>query len=1038
MDNLVRFFVENNKFTLVLTLFMIVIGLMGFSNLSSESYPSVNMGTAIVTTTYRGAGALEVETEVTKPIEDEIRTVRGIKDVRSTSQSGLSKIVIRVDMDNYDAKEVMDDIQKAIQRVNDLPKEIKDRPAFKEIKSEEFPAIELAVLGDNTNRKRDLFTDYLKEVLEDNKRVLNVRLTGYREREFSVKIKQKKLDEYHLEVGGVLSALKSRNKNIPAGNLINIDERLLVKLDGKVKNISELEAVPIRSNYSNQRVLLSDIAVIEDGMEEATVLAKVNGENATLITVTKKGGEDTIALVNDVESKLKKIVIPEGIAIEIYNNESNKVKNRMEVLTSNAVSGLVLVIFFLFLFLPGKIGLIASLSLPITVMAMIGLMPYMGMNLNAITILAMVIALGMLVDNSVVISENYTRLKQTGMNSKEAVIKSVQQIWLPISCTAFTTIAAFLPMLVTKGIMGRFIKFIPIIVSLSLLLSLFESFFLLPMRLAFAEKRGKKKEEKSGYNDWFHKLSIIFENMMRVLIKRRYLVAFAFSIIILGSLFMLVKVNKFILFPAEQTEIYIARFETKSGTSVEATSKVSNKLALKVKEILKDDVAYIVTRSGVSQNRPQDPKAKDGKNVGIAVIYVTREASFKLYYSDVLDSLRKIKIPELEKLSFEVQINGPPVGEPVNATFRSNNMQQLNQITKEIALRLKNIKGIINPQVNDVFGEDEVHVNLDYDKIAQMGLDVNLIGQTIKTAIEGSRAAKINLNNKEFDLKVKLHDDDKQFATDISKIKILDKKGNLIPVANLAKIERKPGTPYIKRFDFLRAKTITAEIDEKFITSIEANKLLSTYYEELKATAPEVTIEFGGEQESTRESMDSLKDAMILALIAISAILVFLFHSFLKPIIIMTTIPLGLLGVSVAFYFHARPVSFLAMIGIIGLAGIIVNSGIVLISFIDDMKAEGELSLDEILVKASGMRLRAVVVTSLTTISGLFPTAYGIGGRDLILIPMTLAMAWGLTSGTILTLIWIPCAYGIIEDFSTWSKKIFVGKKESNINIERI
>ena len=260
---------------------------------------------------------------------------------------------------------------------------------------------------------------------------------------------------------------------------------------------------------------------------------------------------------------------------------------------------------------------------------------------------------------------------------------------------------------------------------------------------------------------------------------------------------------------------------------------------------------------------------------------------------------------------------------------------------------------------------------------------------------------------------------------DLSSVKIKDFRGNLIPLSKIASIETSDGTPIIKRFDFQRSKTITADLDESTITSIEANKLLLDEFKKISKNYPEVSVVFGGESENTKESMESLAQAMVLALIAIFAILVFLFRSYLRPLIIMSTIPLGLLGFSIAFYFHNRPSSFLALIGVIGLAGIIVNSGIVLISFIDQMREDTDTDLHTILVKASGLRLRAVLVTSLTTISGLFPTAYGIGGMDFMLIPMTLAMAWGLTSGTVLTLVWVPCAYAILEDMTTFTNELF-------------
>ncbi len=1026
MKKLIAFFIDNYKFSIILMLMCFVIGLQALLKIKAESYPAVNFAAATVITSYRGASAEEIETQITRPVEDEIRTVRGLKDVRSVSQSGLSTISIRVDMDNFDVDEVMDDLQKAITRVTDLPRDLRERPKFTEINSEEFPAIELAVIGDNEGRKRDKFVNYLKDLLEDNKMVLGARLTGFREREFSVFLHREKLEFYNIGINEVVAALQARNLNIPSGNLKSGDEKLLLKLDGLVTSIEELKDVYVRSNFTGQKIQLKDIAAVEDYMEEETVLTSVNGEEATLLVLTKKAGEDTIKLVEKVESQLKQIALPEGLSITIYNNESKKVSNRMDVLTSNALSGLALVVIFLLIFLPGRIGIVSSLSLPISMMITLGFMMYMDYNINAITVLALIIALGMLVDNSVVIAENYTRLRLEGLDSREAAIKSADQFWLPITCTVFTTVAAFIPMLVTKGVMGQFIKYIPIIVSISLLASLIESFFLLPVRLHLTGKGMKVQVNHEEHKkDWFHKVTDKFEAFMYVAVKRRYLVGVIFGGVIFVSLFFLVALNKFILFPAEQTEIYISRFETKRGTPVEETSRIGQEVTKQIKEVLGSDVENIVVRSGVQQIGPNDPQSKTGDYAGMIVIYMTKEASFNLKYYEVLKKLREIKNDKLEVLSFESQVNGPPVGKPVNFTLRSQSSDQLNGAKNKLLGFLKTVKGVVLPSVDEIFGEDEVKIDLDFEKLSRLNLSVSQVGNAVKAAHEGMNIAKINLDNKKFDLKLRLAEKDRRNVDDLKKLMVSDQRGNLIPLISLANLYKGEGTPLIKRFDFQRSKTITADINEELTTSVTASKEVLNYFaEEVSKEFPQVTLTFGGEQESTKESMSSLKDAMVLALLGIFAVLVFLFRSYIRPLIIMSTIPLGLFGMSIAFFFHNRPVSFLAMIGIIGLAGIIVNSGIVLISFIDEMRSEDNLSLDEILAKASALRLRAVVVTSLTTISGLFPTAYGIGGTDAMLIPMTLAMAWGLTSGTIFTLIWIPCAYAILEDFVMLQNKI--------------
>ncbi len=1018
MRKIAAFFVDNYKFTFILTIFVAMFGLLGMMQLNSESFPSVDFATAMVTTRYPGATPSDIETKITKPIEDEIRKVSGLKDVRSMSQGGQSTIVIRIDMDKENVPKVMADLRRAVDGVKELPTDLLEDPDFNEINSEEFPAIEIAVTGPVGNRRTDRFADHLKEELEDNKRVLDVRMVNFHEREFQINLNVQKLRFFHIGIDEVLAKIGSRNVNIPGGDLKANSSKRLVRIEGKVKSIEDLQNVVIRSNYSGQRVLLKDVAEVTDGKKEVEKITRYDGRPAILMVINKKAGADTIALVNEVESVLERFRSTYGkeFHISIYNNEAEKVKNRLEILNSNALTGLALVFIFLLIFLPGRVGVMASLSLPLASMAVIGLMPGLGMNLNAITILAMVIALGMLVDNSVVISENFTRLRKQGMPRREAALESVGNIWLPISITAMTTIAAFLPMLVTKGVMGEFIKWIPIVVTLSLAFSLIESFFFLPMRLIWAGKKIEKVTEKKG-QDWFDPFIEFFEGFMVKAVRYRYIVAGIFSGVLFGSFALMTLGNKFMLFPPDQTEIYIMRFEAAPGTRLEETDRRSAILSQRVKEKLGARADHIVSRSGGSSMGPGDQKGKDGDNVGMVTIYVDEDTKFNIPHTEILKELREIKATDLfVRVESEAMINGPPVGDSINATFRSNNAEQLDAVLQAMKSELGKVDGIIDLQVNDVSGADEIFVEIDHDRADQLGLSTRRLGDTVRTALTGTVISNIVLNNKEIDLNVRLMPAFRKNIQDLNGVRVMDSRGNLVPITQVAKYVESPGSYEIRRFDFKRARTLLGNVQQDKITSVEANSILRKKYEELSRTYPEVSLVFGGEEQSTAESMQSLQSALILAIIGIFALLVLLFQSYVRPLIIMSTIPLGLVGFSISFFLHSRPISFLAMIGVIGLAGIIVNSGIVLISFIDRMRSEAKMSFHETLSKASGMRLRAVLVTSLTTVGGLMPTAYGIGGSEALLIPMTMAMAWGLTSGTLLTLIWVPCAYAISED----------------------
>ncbi|MBH47240.1 MAG: hypothetical protein CME71_03620 [Halobacteriovorax sp.] len=1019
MANIASFFIRNYKLTIVLSFGLLIMGIQGLKNMNAESYPTVDFAQAIVTTVYRGASAEDIEAKITKPIEDEIRGVTGLKDVKSVSQPGISTIFIRVDIDNADVEKAMNDLQKAVDRAQGLPADLEEKPGFAEIKSEEFPVYEIAITGPNENRERDLIADLLKEEIEDNSAVKEARLTGFANRRFIIHLDYKKLAANHIGINEVLGKIQARNLNIPGGELRKGETQNLIRLEGKVQSSKDIEEIIIRTNFNGNKIQIKDVARVEDGAEELNTLAQYQGEPATLVIANKKGGADTLAMVADLKVKLANFEKRYGDTHQfaVYHDEAEKVQDKLDVLESNAVQGLLLVIVFLFIFLPGKIGLMASLSLPLAVFGTIGVMGALGYSLNSITILALIIALGMLVDNAVVIAENFTRLRKDGLEPLDAATESIRSLWLPITATAFTTIAAFLPMLVTTGIMGQFIKYIPVIVTASLLLSLAESFLFLPMRLVMVNAKIGNEDGSPAKQDWFFKLEEKFEALMHKVVKKRYWMMLAFFGIVFTSFYLIGVANKFILFPAEQTELYIGRIQAPVGTRIEVTQSYVDTISKQVKEVLGENAKHIIGRAGTSKVRPDDPKAQDSDNVGMLMIYVSDYAKDNIYYTEILEKLRGHDYGVSAEVSFEEQINGPPVGNPIEATFRSNSDAQLVDALEKLKLKMAAVDGVLDIKIDDVISDDEVWVDINYAEANRLGLTVRSIGDAVKVAGAGVIASDVTLENKDVDLLLRFRPEDRKDIADLGSVQIMDNQGNLVPLSTVAKFRTEAGTPFIKRYDFKRSKTLLGSVDETKITAVAANAKLLEEWKVIENEHPAVSIKFGGVAESTNESMASLANALVLSLIGIFALMVFLFRSYLRPFIIMTTIPLGLLGFAIAFYLHDRPVSFLALIGIIGLGGIIVNSGIVLISFIDEMRAEGKLELDVILAKASRLRLRAVMVSSLTTISGLLPTAYGIGGADSMLIPMTLAMAWGLTSGTLLTLIWIPPAYAILEDW---------------------
>ncbi len=1027
MKSTMHFFIDNWKLSLVLMIFTVVSGLLGLSKVRRESRPPVDFARATITTIYPGASPEEVEELVTIKIEDQIREVEGIKDIQSVSQANRSTINVRVDMDNVNTRRVMDDLQRAVQRVTDIPSEVLDPPVFSEANAKEIPIIQMALIGTNKNRQRDLLADKLKDLLEDSDGVAEVRLSGFRNREFQILLNPAALNRHYIGISEVTQAVKERVPNIPAGYLKVPGDQKMVRVTGQIDKAKDLGDIIVRSNFTGQKVRVRDVAQVRDGEEDPESLVRVNGQPATLMTVTKKAESDAIRTADGLREQLNHFIknLPENFEIIVYDDEAERVANRLNIVINNAFTGLILVLIILLLFLPGSLGFMAALSLPMAIFASLAVMPTFDVNFHNITMLGLIIAIGMLVDNSVVISENYARLRLEGLDRQSAALKAVHQFWLPLLATVLTTIAAFVPMLVTKGVMGQFIMWVPIMVTIALVASLVEGFFLLPARLQMtiiSLEKYKLKAQKGKKQTWFDTLRDRFEGFMKVAVARRYLVFGLISALLFGSIIVAVKFNRFELFPTEEVEYYYARFDSPISTTIENTDKWSGELAEKIFEKLgREKIRYIIARAGVQRVGFNDPTAKNADYVGMLTLAIPREVAAKQDPQEILKQLRSIPKGNFKSLSFDASRNGPPVGNALQVAFRSNHYEKMQELADKFKAELAKIDGVVDLTDDKIRGGPEMRIRPRYDRMASLGLTTQDVGMALRTALQGAIADEISLNGEDFYIRVRYNDDERAKVSALSSTLIRQpREGKLIPLSSIVEMVEEEGPAVRKHYDYKRSITVSSGVVPAKITSVTLNKKARDILKTLSKDFSETTYRFGGEDESTKESMQSLKNAMLLAFFGIFVILVFLFRSFMQPVVVLSCIPLGLVGVSLSFWAHGRPLSFLAMIGIVGLAGVVVNSAIVLLSYISDLKQElkDSVSRDTVLAKASAHRLRAVLVTSLTTVGGLFPTAYGVGGYDSLLVPMTLALAWGLVSGTLLTLIWVPCFFAIVEDIS--------------------
>ena len=1012
-----KIFINNSRLVLLIILSILVLGIKGLLNLNRESIPPVDFARATITTVYPGSSPAEVEELITNKIEDEIRSTEGLKDVVSLSQNGMSFIYIRIDIDNSNSKEIINELHRSVQNTKDLPSEVLNPPHLEHITaSNDRPILHLVVTGPNRGREREKTVFQLKNRIEQLSGVSEIKLKHYRKREFQILLSDEKMKRHHISLSDVTRAVQKQTVDVPAGYLETKKQRHLVRLIGKAKEVKELENIIIRSNFSGQKVFVKDVGRVIDGVEkelsrqyfyEAEKGTPFALSLSTSIEIMKSEKMDTLSLVSRIQNiikQFKKNMDPD-YKIYTFHSEGEKTRRRLLAVINNALAGLALVLLIFLLFLPSRVGLMAGFSLPLSILATFSFLPFIGVTFNVITMLAFVICIGMLVDNSVVIAEYHSRLMENqNINSKKASLIAVQRFWKPIMATVLTTVAAFLPMLVTTGVMGEFIKWIPIVVVLALLMSLFESFFLLPNRLQWVSNYSPLKYQ-TAILSFLKIVEDKFHLFLERILKRKYISAATIGLLFAFGMVVHLLGNKLDLFASRSPEFYTASLTARSNTPLSSMDEKVRSISKQIHQMIG---AENLRRMSVETN------AKNGQLIASVKPSVLK----KLNYKKVLEDLRQIDKEDLKKLRFGVVIPGPPPGKPLKLVIQSESREEIKKFINEIYSDIKGIPGILNLEVDPEQEVDkEYRVQLNRESLSRLGLDFSTVGQTLRTALEGHPVTELRDQGESFYIRVKYDEEELSSLTALERIHLKEPFNRLISLKQVAQVFEKTAEADRKRYNFQPALTLQAEVDEKKSTSIELNKAAKKIVEEKISKYPSISYKLIGQQEATQESLASLFNAMTIAVFAIFIILVALFRSFTLSFLILSCIPLGFIGVSFAFFLHQRPLSFFAMIGVVGLSGVVVNSAIILISYIERLRKENPgLSLKKVVAMASKLRLKPILITNLTTLGGLFPTAYGIAGYEPMLVPMTLALFWGLLTATLLTLVWIPCGFLIIAE----------------------
>jgi len=1046
MDAFLDFLVRQKKFALVFSLAFIAIGVLSVLGMQRDQFPTVDFEVLSVTTAYPGASPEDVEKSVTNVIEEELLSLSGIKEITSTSREGISSIIVTLEADLKDVTTVKNDIRNAVNRVKAFPEEVTDLPQVVDFNVTEFPVITINIdsTSGDFNQARQI-TDDLQTSLTKIKGVASVDNPSYLDSEIQIKVNPDKLNKYKMSINEVISAISSRNARFTVGdnNQESLEKNIVIL--SEFESIDDIEDVVIKSSFDGPVIKLNDIAEVFRGQEEENSIIRVNGTKGFVLQVKKQPQADIIRTVKRVRERVAEFQknIPDDINIFYTDDSSEAVANRLEIIIKNGYIGLALVLVVLGVFLSLKTAFWVAVSIPVCLLGAVFGLGLTGNTINLISLSGFILVLGIVVDDSIVIAESIHHYKSKEGNLYKNVVMGLKRVIMPVVTTIISTMLVMSSFFLMSGILGKFIYVLPVVVLFALAISFLEITFALPAHLA------SKKVEKQ--KKWFVPVENFYNRSMVHILKWRYLIVPLFIGLLAYSAMFAMKNIPFNLFPSRGATVMFANIEAPNGSSASYTEKIVIDVEnLIVSEIGEDLKSYTSNIGSYFTNRA---------DIEIAL---TETSDRERAAEDMQEKLKELvkNVKGAEKIRISLLRPGPPQGADIEVTLVSENDAQRALAADRLVEILNSINGVDNINRNDEIGKPRIETVLDFDEMARLGVDYQSVYRHLRTAFSGSYVTDATIAGKDEDVRIYIGEND-YTENFIKNTAIKNRQGNLIPMSQFSTLREIEGEPDYNHLDGDRSIKVTASIadgrprgrpsqvnensgenqplnvkpdeakpDEARPDAAKPARggpppsktiILAKALKELNASVeyPQVSIITAG---GAQESIDSLQDflrAFVVALIGIFLLLAILFNSYSQPMLVLAAVPFSLIGVVWAFYFHGEPLSFFALTGSLALMGVIVNDSLVMVSHLNYIRDKSAQLEDKTVWIARGSRdrLRAVVLTTLTTMAGVLPLAYGIGGTDVFLQPMVLALGYGLIFGTFLTLILLPCMYLMNYDF---------------------
>jgi multidrug efflux pump subunit AcrB len=1050
--NALKWFTRNHVAGNFIMLIVLLAGLVTWFKLKKEIFPEIAIDAVLVSLPYPNATPEETERGVVVPVEEAIADLEGIKIIRSTSSQNIGTVMVEAET-GFDVRNLMSNVKSRVDAIENFPEEAETPIVEEVLVKNPVMSVTLTADADESSMRKlaeqvrdDLLAytakppsglaEFMARTFGNEPSISQVTIAGTRPYEISIEVSEARLRELNLKLSDIANAVRTSNLDLPSGSVRTERGEVILRALGKRYAAADMASIPVTTGADGSTIFLGDVAELVDGFEDVDLSSRFDGKNAVVINVYRVGAEDTLALADLVRRYVKESAdrFPDGVKLSIWNDQSLYLLGRLDLLKRNAITGLILVLCVLTLFLRPSLALLVAVGIPLSFAGGIWLMPFFGISVNMISLFAFILVLGIVVDDAIVTGENvYTRI-QKGEHPSIAAWKGTSEVGTVVVFGVLTTMVAFTPMLGLSGVSGKIWPNIPWVVIPTLAFSLLQSKFVLPAHLALLAPTDRTKKVNALFR-MQQKIADSLETFVEKIyqpaldrsLRARYVTMMGFLAVLVVSLSAVVTGHiKFKFMPDVEGDILSAKVELAQGVPFEETEKVVQRIeaaAMQLSKKYRTDDGGDILRHVLSSAGTQPFQTSIGGKTGPPQATHLGEVTLELSPAVGRSVSSEVLVAEWRRLvgalpgvvQLSIQAETATAGNAVDVNLTGSNLDELVKATAFAKEGLGNVAGVIDISDSNRSGKDELRFSELTPAGRAMGFSLQDVAAQVRDSFYGNEVQRLQRGRDEVKVMVRYPEQARRTLDSLEKMKVRTLQGDEVPLLQVVKVVNGRGPAVIERTDRQRSIKVMGDV-EPGVNPNEAVSLFTTkYLDKISNKFPSVRYSFEGEQKDQNDSVKEIGIGFMGALIAMYVLIAIPLRSYLQPLIIMSVIPFGLVGAIWGHVLLGIDLSIMSMCGLVALAGVVVNDSLVMVDYVNRHRNESP-TLRDAAIAAGGRRFRAILLTSLTTFVGIMPMVLETDMQARFLIPMAVSLAFGILFATVITLFLVPGIYLILED----------------------